>query len=127
MGLRGYLFLIALGTALAWFSWSIVLCTMNPFDSGWIGFSMFYLTIGMALAGTLTIFFSCIRIYLLHRKVIEREIRISFRHAVLCAFIAIASLMLTASGHFSAWYTFGLLLLSVGVEYLFLQAHRGKG
>jgi hypothetical protein len=127
MGLRGYLFLIALGTALAWFSWSIVLFTMNPFDSGWIGFSMFYLTVGMALAGMLTIFFSCIRIYLLHRKVIEREIRISFRHAVLCAFIAIASLMLTASGHFSAWYMFGLLLLSVGVEYLFLQAHRGKG
>jgi hypothetical protein len=127
MGLRVYLLLIGLGTVLSWFAWCIVLFTMSPVDSGWIGFSMFYITFGTALAGTLTLLFSIIRVYLLHRNVIEREIRTSFRHAVLCALITIASLALSASGHFSFWYTLGLLIVSVTVEYLFLQAHRGKG
>ena len=127
MGLRGYFALIGLGTVLSWFAWSIVIFTMSPVDSGWVGFSMFYVTLGTALAGTLTLIFSVIRIYLLHRKVIEREIRTAFRHAVLCAFILISSLALSASGHFSIWITLVLLLVSVAIEYIFLQAHRGKG
>lgn len=127
MGLRAYLSLIGLGTVLSWFAWSIVLFTMSPKESGWIGFFMFYVTFGTAIAGTLTILFSIIRIYFLRRKVIEREIRISFRHAVLCAFIATASLVISAAGRFSFWYMLGLLVVSVAIEYLFLQAHRGRG
>lgn len=124
MGLRAYLSFIGLGTLLSWFAWSIVLFTMNPYESGWIGFFMFYLTIGVALVGTLTLIFSVIRIFLLRRNVIEREIRTGFRHAVLCSVIAVASLMLSASEHFSVIYMVLLLAATVCVEYVFLQIHR---
>jgi hypothetical protein len=123
MSLRAYLFLIGLGTSLACFAWGVILFTMSPNESGLIGLILFYITLGMMVAGILTLAFSVIRIYFLHRKVIEREIRISFRHAVLCAVIAIVSLILTASGHFSVWYTVGLLLISIVIEYLFLSTH----
>lgn len=124
MGLRAYLSVIGLGTLLSWFAWSIVLFTMDPYESGWIGFFMFYLTIGVALVGTLTLIFSVIRIFLLRRNVIEREIRTGFRHAVLCSIIAVVSLMLSAAEHFSAIYMVLLLIATVCVEYVFLQIHR---
>lgn len=124
MGLRAYFSMIGLGTALSWTAWLIVLFTMNPFESGWVGFAMFYVTIGTGLVGILTLVFSLIRIIFLRRKVIEREVRISFRHAVLCSLIGVASLILSASGRFSFWYMLVLLILAVGVEYVFLQVHR---
>jgi hypothetical protein len=127
MGLRAYLSLIGLGTLLSWFAWAVVLVMMNPDESGWFGFVMFYVSFGIAIAGTLTLILSIIRIYVMRRNVVEREVRVSFRHAIMFACIVIASLALTASGHFSSWYMIGFLFVSVAIEYLFLQAHRGKG
>lgn len=85
---------------------------------------MFYVTIGTSLVGTLTLLFSVIRIFILHRNVIEREIRTAFRHAILCSLIVVVSLMLTATGRFSFGYMLILLVATVGVEYAFLQIHR---
>lgn len=127
MGLRAYLTCIGFGTLLACFAWGVVLVMMNPDESGWVGFTMFYVTFGMAIIGTLTILLSVMRIFALRRKVVEREVRTSFRHAILLSLIVISSLALSAAGHFSTWYMLGFLAVSIAVEYLFLQAHGGRG
>lgn len=126
MGLRTYLSSIGLGTVLAWFGWAMIILHIAPREASAPGFIMFYLTLGVALVGTLTLVFSIFRVYILRRSVVEREIRTSFRHAILCSLIVIISLVLSAAGRFSVWYSFLLLAVASVVEYLFLQAHYGR-
>jgi len=127
MGLRAYLSSIGLATVLAWFGWAMIILNIGPREAGVPGFVMFYATLVVALIGTLTFFFSVFRVYILRRSVIEREIRTAFRHGVLCSLIAIVSLALSSAGNFSAWYSFLLIAVASIIEYLFLQAHHGRG
>lgn len=127
MGLRAYLSSIGLGTAIAWFGWIMIIFNIAPREASAPGFIMFYLTLAAALVGTLTLVFSIFRVYILRRSVIEREIRTAFRHAILCSLITIISLVLSSAGRFSVWYSFLLLAIASIIEYLFLQAHHGRG
>jgi membrane-associated HD superfamily phosphohydrolase len=127
MGLRAYLSSIGLGTVLAWFGWAMIILNITPREASTPGFVMFYLTLAVALVGTLTFIFSIFRVYVLRRSVIEREIRTSFRHAILCSLITIVSLVLSSAGRFSVWYSLLLLAIASVIEYLFLQAHHGRG
>lgn len=126
MGLRMYLSMIGLGSFLAWFAWGVIVWSISPREAGLPGFIMFYLTLGLALVGTMTILLSTARIFLLRRKVIEREIRTAFRHAILFALIVIFSLVFSAAGIFSIWYAILLISVASFIEYLFLQLHRGR-
>lgn len=127
MGLRAYLSLIGLGTFLAWIAWGIILLNINPFDAGFAEFVMFYVTLAVALVGTLTLIMTVVRVYLLKRKVLVREIRMAFRHSVLFSVIAIVSLALSAAEKFTVWYAILLIAVAAIVEYFFLQFHGGRG
>ncbi|MBD3251850.1 hypothetical protein GF380_05380 [Candidatus Uhrbacteria bacterium] len=127
MGIKGYLSLIGLGTFLAWFAWVIILFNVSPKETGVAGLVMFYTTLAVALIGTLTVFMTTFRVYLLKRKVLGREIRKAFRHAVLFSVISIVSLILSSAGSFKVWHVVILVAVVSAMEYLFLQFHRGRG
>ncbi|HWR00057.1 MAG TPA: hypothetical protein VN397_04410 [Candidatus Methylomirabilis sp.] len=128
MGLRTYVLLMALGTFLAWMAWGVIVMNVNPQEAGFIGFFMFYLTLAVALAGTLALLGTFFRIIVLKRhEVPSREIRIAFRHAVVFAGVAIASLLLSANGLLRTWHVVALVAVASIVEYLFLQAQQGRG
>ena len=127
MGLKGYLSYIGLGTFLAWFAWAIIILNVSPKESGIGALVMFYVTLAVALVGTLTLVMTILRVYIMQRKVIVREIRTGFRHSVLFALIAIVSLVLSAMERFTVWSIVILVAIISVVEYFFIQFHRGRG
>lgn len=127
MRIRAYLSLIGLGTCLAWIAWAIILLNIDPTEASAPEFGVFYTTLFFSLVGTLTFFMTIFRVFILRRKVIGREIRVAFRHSILFSVVAVFSLFLSAMERFSFWYTLLLLIGVAGIEYLFLQMHRGRG
>lgn len=127
MGLKGYLSFIGLGTFLAWFAWVVILFNVSPKDTGMAGFIMFYVTLAIALIGTLTIMMTALRVYILKREVLGREIRKAFRHSVLFSVVAIVSLALSAVGKFHVLHIVLLVAVASIIEYFFLQFYRGRG
>lgn len=127
MRIRAYLSLIGLGTCLAWVAWAIILLNIDPTEASVPEFGVFYLTLFCGLVGTLTFFMTIFRVFVLRRKVVGREIRVAFRHSILFSVVTIFSLFLSAVEKFSFWYTLILIIGVAGIEYLFLQMHRGRG
>ena len=119
---------MALGTFLAWAAWGIVVWNTSPTEAGFAGFVMFYITLAFALVGSLALIGTCFRLYVLKRREVpSREIKIAFRHAILFAGVAIASLVLSANGLFRTWHVIALISAASIVEYLFLQSQSGRG
>jgi len=88
---------------------------------------MFYLTLAIALTGTLTLVGSALRIVLLRREVRGREIRTAFRHAILFALVVTISLVLSRIGRFQTYHIIFLIAVASALEYFFLQFQRGRG
>lgn len=125
MSLRRFALLMAFGTLLAWTAWVIVLFNVNPAEAGLTGLLLFFITLGAALVGTLTLLFSFVRISLLHRNSVpSREIRTSFRHALSFSFVAVISLALSAQGWLQTWHLVALIAAMSLAEALFVQMRR---
>ncbi|MFA5129623.1 MAG: hypothetical protein WC477_01740 [Patescibacteria group bacterium] len=121
MGLKKYFILIGIGTFLAWLAWGVVVVGVDPEQSGLAGLVMFYGTLCIAIAGALTLSMSAIRLVLLKRPVIEREIKTAFRHAIFCSIAAILLLILSAARLFSPWYAVALVVVAAGIEFAALK------
>ncbi len=129
MSFRGYLVLMGLSTVIAWLGWVIVLFNIDPFASGAVGFVLFYITLWAGLIGTLTIAGLLYRVYALRRgDLVIREVRVSFRHALLLSLVSIIALILSAQGWFSWWVLVVLIVVAGVIEYISLvvqQSRRG--
>ncbi len=129
MSFVAYLLLMLFGTALSWGAWVLVLQSVNPDESGIVGFVMFYLTLIMALIGTLSLIELLLRkAFGRERLVLARDVRTSFRHGVLLSLITALSLGLTAQGWFTWWVLLIMLAVAGLIEYLSLvvqEARRG--
>lgn len=127
MTFRIYLMFMAVATALAGFAWGVIVWNTDPFETGFAGFFMFYLTLFMVLVGSLTILGSIYRVHVLKRKdVLIREVKISFRHAIALSFAGIAALALSASGRLHWWSLLILIAVLTIVEYVFLVKEEAR-
>lgn len=126
MGIGTFCSVMGLGTMFAWFAWALILMNTSPKEAGLAGFLIFYVTLAVALIGTMTLIGTLVRIYLFRRPVPGREIRTAFRHGILFALVAIGSLALSAAGDFQPWYLIVFIAVATLVEYFFLQFHRGR-
>lgn len=121
MTFRLYLCVMLIGTLLLWGSWSFVLWTMNPQESGIGGIVLFYVTLGMSLVGTFTLIRIACRFWLDRRKdLLTRDVRTAFRHALFLSTVAMTSLALSASNLLRWWMLIGLITVVGAIEYLFL-------
>lgn len=128
MGLRTYVLLMAIGTFLAWIAWTVIVLNVDPTETGFLGFFLFYLTLAVSLVGSLALIGTFFRIVVLKRHdVPSREIKIAFRHAILFAGVAIFSLLLSANSLLRTWHVVALMCVASIVEYAFLQAQQGRG
>lgn len=94
-----------------------------------MGLTAFYIALYAALVGILSFSGIIFRVHVRGRKqTAYREVSIAFRHGILLAGIAVASLILSSLGYL-AWWNFLLILATVGtLEYVFLtiqESHRG--
>jgi hypothetical protein len=107
---REYLFIMLLGTGMAFSSFILVLFRMNP-ASGLLPLTLFYMTSGASFLGLFTIIGSCVRLYFLHKGgIIEQEVRCALRQGVLFSLLILGLLTLLSLQAFH-WWTVGLLIL----------------
>lgn len=127
MSFRVYLAIMAAATLCSWGAWVFVMFNTNPDESSALGFVLFYVTLFMGVVGLLTLVGTVYRVYVLKRnEALFRDVRISFRHAVLMGLIAVVTLALTSRAQFR-WWTIPALVVGVTlVEYLFLVREEGK-
>jgi len=129
MSFRAYIFFMLLATVLAWIGWLVVLLNVNPKESGLSGFVLFYLTLFVSLIGILALvgIFSRVKILKRHDLLI-REVKVSFRHAVLLSVVAVASLIFSAHGWLKWWVLLLFIAIVALIEYVALviqKSHRG--
>ena len=127
MPLKTYLYLMGIGTAISWAGWILVILTIDPNEAGALSLILFYLTFFVSLVGTLSVLGVVFRVrWRKSNELLSREVKISFRHAVMLSAVAIASLALAAF-ELLTWWNFLALFVGVGVvEYLFLLTQQGR-
>ncbi len=127
MGYRTFVAWMFAGSVAAWLVFWYVLNSLNPTEAGVTGFTAFYLSLFIALAGTLSLFGVLFRIQLRRRhETAFREVRIAFRHGILLSAFSVICLILSAA-NWLAWWNFIVLLAIVGaIEYFSLLVQEGR-
>lgn len=127
MSFRWYLVFMGVGSGLAWAAWTMVLFTVNPYEAGVAGWLIFYSTLLLAAIGTLSLLGVAYRVGWLKREEdLAKQVRTSFRHAIILSLVGVFSLMLV-SGHWFRWYwMLAVLVCAAAVEYVFLLVQESK-
>ncbi len=125
MTLRGYLTTMIITTLICWICWIFVIFIVNPEQTNWIGFLLFYLSLFLALIGTASILGFLIRFVVLKQELVFRLVKDAFRQSFLFAFLIIASLYLLAHNLFS-WMNLFFLVIGLSVFEFFLLSYEGR-
>lgn len=124
MTFKQFLLTMLAATAVVWLAWIFVLLNIDPTDSGWLGFLFFYSTLGVALAGTLTVVGTAVRRRFRPSDFVSRQVLSSFRQAVWLAIILIVALILLSLDVFHLWIITLVIMVFAFVELAFLSARR---
>lgn len=124
MRLKPFIFLILIGTLLSWIGWGFVLFTVDPFYAEPLAFVFFYLSLFVALIGTMSLLFVFIynKLVVLDAPVF-RVVSRSFRDGAVVATLCTTGIVLQGFQLLTIWnigifVVLSLLLLSF---YLTLQ------
>lgn len=102
-------------TIFCWLIWLFIVGTVNPEITNWIGFTLFYAALFLALAGTATILGFAVRFIILKEELVFRLVKEAFRQSFLFALLVVIGLILLAHSLFS-WLN--MLLLVIGLSAL---------
>ena len=94
MSLKKYLLVMIAITLFAWLLNGLVILNVNPFTTNWLGFTLFYATIFLALLATAAVVGFAVR-FLRHRdQPAFQLVRESFRQSFFFAFLVAAAFFL---------------------------------
>ncbi len=86
---------MAIGTALCWVVWFLVISNINPSAAGLIGFLLFYISLFLALTGTISVIGFLIRKKIdKNDTVIFHHVRHTFRQGLLISALVLSALLL---------------------------------
>jgi hypothetical protein len=126
MDLKKFLLSMSLATLLCWFGFLMVILSISPNEIGVLTFLLFYLILGLAIIGTLTIFGFLVRKFFNKNELAFEHIIISFRQAIWLSLILVISLYLQ-SQQLLAWWNAILLILGLGlIEFFYLGYNDNK-
>jgi len=116
MTLRQYLTIMLLATIFCWIAWWFVISNVDPFQGDGLGFFFFYLSLFLAILGTLSLLTFVVRKILSRQNLpMFRYVQKSFRDAIFIALLVVLLLFLQAQGYLHWWnlgiFAVGLLLL----------------
>lgn len=125
MTLRSYLIIMVLAALLCWTGWGYTLFTIDPEITDWVGFSLFYLSLFLALTGTAAIVGFLIRFAGLKHELAFYSVKEAFRQSFLFAFLIIAVLFLLSKSLFT-WLNLGLLVVGLTILEFFLISYNSR-
>ncbi|MEK7569884.1 MAG: hypothetical protein AAB515_00350 [Patescibacteria group bacterium] len=120
MSLKSYLILFVVATLLSWVAWVIVLTQMNPDSGRTVTVSAFAVSLGFAVAGTVSLLGFGLRAWFGKDPVLFRVLRTSVRQGVVVAVLLECLLVLQAMRWFAWWNVVPLALFFILLEGFFL-------
>jgi hypothetical protein len=124
MSLRAYLTIMGFGTIVALATFFLVLFRVDPATAGALGFTLFYLSLFLAVAGAVSIVGFVIRVFLHRDEILSRLVGLSFRQAVLLSAMGVGALALHARGLLSWWNSVILVAAVTIVEFFFISLEK---
>jgi hypothetical protein len=113
MTLRQYLTTMIIGSFLCWTSWAFVIVNIDPDQSNITGFIFFYLSLFLALVGTISILaFLTNRYFSKELLPIFRYVQRSFRFSIVISGVLVLLLFLQGIRVLNIW-NLGIFLLSL--------------
>ncbi len=117
MNLRQYLILMSLGTAGCWLAWFFVITSLDPNKSGWLGFIFFYISLFLAILGTISVSGFLIRKKMLKdERLVFRHVKRTFRQGAFLSTLAILVLILLQAQLFTWW-----VAIILGIFYAIIE------
>jgi len=126
MSFRQYLILMVIPAILGWLTWGFILIGISPSESGLGIFFLFYVSLAVALACTLSIFGLIFRMLLMPKRA-EASVyaRKAFRQAILLAILSVG-LLHFQSKKILSWWTIGLSVAVLTMAEFFLISYKAK-
>jgi len=113
MTLRQYFTIMIIGTILCWISWLFVIVNIDPFQASQSAFLFFYLSLFLALVGTISIIAFLIHTYFSNELLpMFKYVQKSFRNACIISSIFILLLYLHVKGLLNVW-NFGAFIFII--------------
>lgn len=116
---------MSIATAICWSAFAYVIFTVNPVITNWIGFTLFYTSLFLAIIGTAAILGFVIRFVALKKELAFRLVNEAFRQSFLFAILLIASLMLLSQELFT-WLNLFFLIIGLSVLEFFMLSYKSK-
>ena len=104
-----------IATLIAWLGFSIVVLSVDPQTTNWVGIGLFYITLLISLSGSGAIIGFIVRFLFLKHELIARSVLVAFRQAFLIAVMVTIIFFFLAHKIFN---TLNVALLILGVSAL---------
>lgn len=126
MTLKNYLILMSFASIICWLVFVFIIYTIKPTATNFLGFFLFYCSLGLSIAGTFSILGFIIRFKLLKRPLAFRQVAEAFRQSFLLAVMTIIVLILS-SKQLLSWLNLFLLVAGISLlEYFWVSRSRSK-
>ncbi len=104
MTLRQYILTMIFATFLCWISWFFVILNIDPFQTSSFGFVFFYISLFLALLGTISLLtFLCYKLFASRELPLFRYVQISFKQSLFTTAFLIVFLYLQGGGYLTLW------------------------
>lgn len=121
MNAKNYSLIMGAATIIAWVGFFTIIFNFDPQEANWIIFILFYLSLFLAVSGTLSIIGFFARILLLRKRSILRYlVSESFRQATIVAAALVVTLILQSVRILTWWNMALLILAAAALEFLIL-------
>ena len=123
MTLRQYLIMMAVGTALSWGAVGLMVTMIDPTVSRPAVFTVFYVSLLLALAGTFFLIGFVTRVTALGKGgQLSRQVAVSFRQAFMLALILVFALFLRSHDVLTWWNALLIVGAATALESFFISA-----
>ncbi len=120
MSLRLYLIIMTLFSLASWIAWLIVVHAIDPTKSGFLGYFLFFVTLGISFLSSVTLFGTLIRVWLKKDQVVYRHVIRSLRQGLIFTFLFLIALILSGLSLLVWWVMLLLVSIAVVLELIFL-------
>ena len=123
MTLRQYLVVMIAGTALAWAAVAAIIVAVNPAEASLVLLIFLYLSLFLAILGTLAVLGFLVRAVLFRQKMdLTRQVAVSFRQGVLLSALAVGALLFSSRGWLNWWTGIAMVVILTTVELIIISA-----
>jgi len=111
---------MALVSLSAWIAWFIVIYTIDPTKSGFLGFFLFFVTLGISVLASVTLLGTLLRVWIKKDQVVYRHVIRSLRQGLILTALFLAALLLSGIGLLVWWVLVLIVFIASILELIFL-------